>query len=145
MDLKVKLLPNAAGLPLPFYQTPGAAGMDLVASSGVDLQSGETALVPTGLSMAVPDGYELQIRSRSGLASKGIFVTNGPGTIDSDYRGEIKVILTNLSGLPFFVPRGMRVAQAVLAPVVRANLIVVDSLPVTDRGDGGFGSTGADT
>lgn len=142
--VEVKRLPSAQGLPLPKYQTAGAAGMDLVAVQDQAIGEGATSVVPTGLVVALQEGYELQVRSRGGLASKGIFVTNGPGTVDSDYRGEIMVLLTNMSGRIFNIKRGDRIAQAVLAPVIQAKwLEVVDGeLSTTDRGDGRFSSTG---
>jgi dUTP pyrophosphatase len=140
-------LPHRAGLPLPIYQTAGSAGMDLVAAVPEDapmvLSPGSRALIPTGLSIAVPEGFEAQIRPRSGLALKdGITCLNTPGTIDSDYRGEIGILLINHGGESFTVTRGMRIAQMVIAPVTRAELSEVESLPETARGAGGFGSTG---
>ncbi len=138
-------LPHAAGLALPAYATAGAAGCDLLAAvtESVVVQPGKRALVPTGLSVAVPPGHELQIRPRSGLALQhGIMVANSPGTIDEDYRGELKVILLNAGDQPFTIERGMRIAQAVLAPVVRAVWMEVATLDATVRGEGGFGSTG---
>ncbi|WP_341211261.1 dUTP diphosphatase [uncultured Limimaricola sp.] len=137
-------------LPLPAYQTAGAAGADLVANldpgdraTGIVLAPGTRALVPTGLRVAVPDGYELQLRPRSGLALKhGITLPNSPGTIDSDYRGPLGVIVLNAGQDSFTVTHGMRIAQAVLAPVVRADFEMVDDLDDTARGAGGFGSTG---
>lgn len=133
---------NSSGMDLPQYQTAGAAGMDLVAVSDQAIGEGATAVVRTGLAVAVPEGYELQIRSRGGLASKGIFVTNGPGTVDSDYRGEVMVLLTNLSGRIFNIKRGDRVAQAVLAEVPLIEWNEVAALPSTARGEGRFSSTG---
>ena len=132
-------------LPLPQYQSEHAAGMDLLAAVDEDvvLNRGEIALVPTGIYVAVSPGYEAQVRPRSGLALKsGITVVNAPGTIDADYRGEVGVILTNLVDRPFTVKRGMRIAQMVIAPVVQAELVEVEELPGTSRGDGGFGHTG---
>jgi len=132
-------------LPLPGYQSADAAGMDLLAAVDEDivLRGGEVTLVPTGLYIAVPPGYEAQVRPRSGLALKhGITVANTPGTIDADYRGEVGVILTNLKETVFTVTRGMRIAQLVVAPVVRARLQEVRELPGTERGAGGFGHTG---
>ena len=143
--IRVRRLPHGEGLPLPGYATAGAAGMDLLAavSSPVVLDPGRRALIPTGLQIAVPPGHELQIRPRSGLALKhGITLPNSPGTIDEDYRGELQVILLNAGDTPFTVERGMRIAQAVLAPVSRAAWHEVDMLDDTDRGTGGFGSTG---
>ena len=143
--VKVKRLPHSAGLELPSYATSGAAGMDLVAAvfASVTIMPGGRALIPTGLVVALPPGHELQIRPRSGLALKnGIVLPNSPGTIDEDYRGEVQVIVMNAGEAPFTVERGMRIAQAILAPVVRAVWHETDSLDDTDRGAGGFGSTG---
>ena len=143
--IRVVRLPHGLGLPLPAYATPGAAGCDLQAAvdDPVILAPGARALVPTGLLIAVPAGYELQIRPRSGLALKhGIMVANSPGTIDEDYRGELQVILLNAGTEPFVIERGMRIAQAVLAPVVRAEWVEVEALDATMRGTAGFGSTG---
>ena len=141
----VQRLPHAEGLPLPGYATPGAAGMDLLAavSEPLILAPGARALVPTGLCVALPPGHELQVRPRSGLALRhGIVLPNGPGTVDEDYRGELQVIVMNAGAEPFTVTRGMRIAQAVLAPVVRAVWHPVVALETTERGAGGFGSTG---
>lgn len=136
-------LRHGADLPLPAYATDGAAGMDVVAAEGLTLAPGSRHAVATGFAMAIPHGYEVQVRPRSGLALKhGITCLNTPGTIDSDYRGEIKVILANLGSEPFQVRRGDRIAQLVPAPVQRATLTEVDSLDETARGTGGFGSTG---
>ena len=138
-------LPHAEGLPLPSYATAGAAGMDLIAAvqDPVTVRPGERALIPTGLTMALPPGYELQIRPRSGLALRhGITLPNAPGTIDEDYRGELGVILLNAGTTDFVIERGARIAQAVLAPVSRAEWKVVDALDPTIRNAGGFGSTG---
>ena len=143
--IAVVRLPHAGDLPLPAYATEGAAGMDLLAAvmSPVVIPPGGRMLVPTGLSIAIPPGYELQVRPRSGLALKnGIVLPNSPGTIDEDYRGEVGVIVLNAGDAPFTVERGMRIAQAVIAPVVRATWAVVSELPQTARGAGGFGSTG---
>ena len=143
--IEVVRLPHAAGLPLPSYATEGAAGMDLLAAvmSPVVIPPGGRMLVPTGLRIALPHGYELQVRPRSGLALKnGIVLPNSPGTIDEDYRGEVGVIVLNAGDAPFTVERGMRIAQAVIAPVVRAAWREVEDLPETTRGSGGFGSTG---
>ncbi|CUH27606.1 Deoxyuridine 5'-triphosphate nucleotidohydrolase [Jannaschia seosinensis] len=133
-------------LPLPAYETPGAAGADLRADTGgevVTLRPGCRALIATGLHIAVPSGYEMQIRPRSGLALKhGVTLANAPGTIDSDYRGPLGVILVNLGDAPFDVTHGMRIAQAVVAPVVQASFAPVATLAGTARGTGGFGSTG---
>jgi dUTP pyrophosphatase len=139
----IKRLPHFEGLELPAYATTGAAGMDVLSAEDVVLQPGGRHAVATGLAMAVPDGFELQVRPRSGLALKhGISLPNTPGTIDSDYRGELKVILINLGDFPFEVRRGDRIAQLVLAPVVRATWLEVEELDETVRGEGGFGSTG---
>jgi len=138
-------LPHNQDLPLPVYATEGAAGMDLLAAvaAPVVIASGQRVLIPTGLAIALPPGYELQIRPRSGLALRnGIVLPNSPGTIDEDYRGEIQVIVLNTGGEPFVVERGTRIAQAVLAPVVRAAWEEVADLDVTMRNEGGFGSTG---
>ena len=146
--IQVLRLPHAADLPLPSYATDGAAGMDLLAavSAPVIILPGGRALIPTGLRIALPVGHELQIRPRSGLALKnGILLANSPGTIDEDYRGELGVIVLNAGAEPFTVERGMRIAQAVLAPVTRAAWREVSELPGTARGEGGFGSTGTKT
>ncbi len=146
MTILVQRLPHAEGLPLPAYATPGAAAMDLLAAvkAPVTVPPGGRALIPTGLRVALPAGHEWQIRPRSGLALKhGITLVNSPGTIDEDYRGEVGVILLNTGIEPFVVERGMRVAQAVLAPVTRGVFEEVVVLPETQRGQGGFGSTGA--
>ena len=136
-------LPHGAGLPLPAYATSGAAGMDAVAAEDVTIAPGGRHAVATGFAMAIPEGYEVQVRPRSGLALKhGVTCLNTPGTIDSDYRGEVKVILANLGNEPFIVTRGERIAQLVPAPVQRAVLDEVDALGETQRGSGGFGSTG---
>jgi dUTP pyrophosphatase len=130
-------------LPLPAYATEGAAGMDLRADVAVDLAAGARALVPTGLAIAVPPGHEAQVRPRSGLALRdGVTCLNSPGTIDSDYRGEVGVILANLGQKAVHLARGDRIAQLVVAPVTRAELVEAVSLPPTGRGDGGFGHTG---
>lgn len=144
--IAVVRLPHGAHLPLPSYATAGAAGMDLLAAIAepVSLPPGARALVPTGLAIALPPGHELQVRPRSGLALKhGITLPNSPATIDEDYRGELQVILMNLGPTPFVIEPGMRIAQAVLAPVTRAAWQVVDALDATARGAGGFGSTGS--
>ena len=143
--IQIMQLPHAEGLPLPAYATDGAAGMDLCAAVTEELilAAGARHAVPTGLAMAIAPGHEAQIRPRSGLAlSHGVTVANAPGTIDSDYRGEVKVILINLGTSDFVVSRGMRIAQLVAAPVMQAVVEPVDTLPETARGDGGFGSTG---
>jgi dUTP pyrophosphatase len=140
----VRQLPHAEGLPLPAYRTAGAAGLDLAAAipEALTIPAGNTHLIPTGLQMAIPEGFEAQIRSRSGLALKScVVVFNSPGTLDSDYRGEIKVLLANWGKQPFTVNRGDRIGQLVFAPVARAELAPGD-LDATERGAGGFGSTG---
>lgn len=143
IPVKVKRLPHGEGLPLPAYATPGAAGMDVVSAEDVTLAPGARHAVATGLALAIPQGYEIQVRPRSGLALKhGITVPNTPGTIDSDYRGELKVILINHGPEPFVIARGDRIAQLVLAPVVQAVWDEVEELDATARGAGGFGSTG---
>ena len=143
--IKIKRLTNGAGIDLPAYATSGAAGMDICAANDADimLEAGERCAVPTGFAMAIPDGFEAQIRPRSGLALKhGISIANAPGTIDSDYRGEIAVIIINLGSAPFTIARGMRIAQMVIAPVTRGQFTEVAELDDSDRGVGGFGSTG---
>ncbi|MCP4807507.1 MAG: dUTP diphosphatase [Proteobacteria bacterium] len=138
-------LPHGLGLALPAYQTAGSAGMDLRAAvvEPLTLAPGDRTAVPTGLRIAIEAGFEGQVRARSGLAFRhGIAVTNGPGTIDSDYRGELKVLLVNLGREPFTIERGERVAQLVIAPVVQADVVEVQDLDATERGAGGFGSTG---
>ncbi len=145
IDVRLRRLPHSAGLDLPAYATEGAAGMDLLAAieKPVNIPPLGRVLIPTGIAIALPPGFELQIRPRSGLALKfGITLPNTPGTIDEDYRGEIGVIMLNASEEHFLVTRGMRIAQAVLAPVVRAVWHEVESLDDTARGAGGFGSTG---
>ncbi|MCX7374113.1 MAG: dUTP diphosphatase [Alphaproteobacteria bacterium] len=139
----VQRLPHADGLALPTYATAGAAGMDLLAARDMTLAPGARALVPTGIAVALPEGFEMQVRPRSGLALKhGVTVLNAPGTVDSDYRGEVGVILLNTSDTAFAIARGDRIAQAVFAPVTRAAFEEVVVLPETARGAGGFGSTG---
>lgn len=145
VSVAVVRLPHAADLPLPSYATSGAAGFDLLAAvtDTMEVHPGSRALVPTGLRMAIPAGYEIQIRPRSGLALKqGIILPNAPGTIDEDYRGEVGVIILNAGQDIFTVTRGMRIAQAVLAPVTRLTWLEVHDLDATERGEGGFGSTG---
>ncbi len=147
INVELQRLPHAEGLHLPAYQTADAAGLDLSAAvpdtEPVTLAPGRYALVPTGLAIALPAGHEAQVRPRSGLAAKhGVTVLNAPGTIDADYRGEIKVILINHGPAPFVIRRGERIAQMVIAPVVQAALVPVDTLSATVRGEGGFGSTG---
>jgi len=132
-------------VPLPKYETNGSSGMDLAANinANIDIDPGKTAIIPTGLALSIPKGFEVQIRPRSGLAAKKkISVLNTPGTIDADYRGEIKVILINLGEEPFKVEKGLRIAQMVVCPIVQAQLKEVDDLSETERGKGGFGSTG---
>ncbi|KCZ91329.1 deoxyuridine 5'-triphosphate nucleotidohydrolase [Hyphomonas jannaschiana VP2] len=147
VNVAVLPLPHFEGLQLPAYETAGSAGMDVRAAvpegEPMVLAPGARAMVPTGLSVAIPQGYEIQVRPRSGLAAKhGLTCLNTPGTIDSDYRGEIKVILVNLGQEAFTIQRGERIAQLVLAPVTRLAWQAVDSLDETERGAGGFGSTG---
>lgn len=145
--LRFVRLPHNLDLPLPSYETSGSAGMDLPAAieetETLVLQSLERTAIPTGLQIAIPDGFEGQVRPRSGLAFRhGLTVTNAPGTIDSDYRGELKVLLVNLGREPVTIERGMRIGQLVIAPVVQANVSEVATLDETERGTGGFGSTG---
>lgn len=141
--IRISRLPHGEGLPLPAYATPGAAGMDVVAAEDFDLQPGQRHAVATGFRVAIPEGYEIQVRPRSGLAFKhGISVPNTPGTIDSDYRGELKVLLINHGNAPFPIRRGERIAQLVPAAVTVARFEEVAELCDTERGAGGFGSTG---
>jgi|TARA_R100001244_G_scaffold6593_32_gene8351 dUTP pyrophosphatase len=143
VDIAVKRLDHAGDLPLPSYETAGSAGMDVRAAEEMTLAPGERGLVGTGLAFAIPAGYEIQVRPRSGLAlKKGISIPNTPGTIDSDYRGELKVILLNHGDQDFIIERGDRIAQIVVAPVQRGILVEVADLDETQRGSGGFGSTG---
>ncbi|MBC7584510.1 MAG: dUTP diphosphatase [Tardiphaga sp.] len=147
ITLDVQQLPHGHGLALPAYQTAQAAGLDLLAAvpenAPLVLESGKYAMVPTALTIALPAGYEAQVRPRSGLAAKhGVTVLNAPGTIDADYRGEIGVLLINHGPAAFTIQRGERIAQMVIAAVVRAELVPVTALGETDRGAGGFGSTG---
>jgi len=147
VDVRILRLPHGADLPLPAYQSAQAAGLDLMAAVPADapvvLVPGARALIPTGLAIALPSGMEAQVRPRSGLAARhGVTVLNSPGTIDADYRGEVQVILVNLGNEAFSVTRGMRIAQLLIAPVVRANFQEVRELDLTSRGGGGFGSTG---
>lgn len=147
VTLDVVRLPHGADLPLPAYQSAGAAGLDLLAAVGenqpITLQPGERKLIPTGLALAIPHGFEAQVRPRSGLAVKhGVTVLNSPGTIDSDYRGEVQVLLINLGATAFVVARGERIAQLVIAAVVQGSWRAVDALPASGRGVAGFGSTG---
>lgn len=145
IQVQIVRLPHAEGLPLPAYATAGAAGMDLIAAVAAPLTipPGGRVLVPTGLRIALPPGYEMQVRPRSGLALKhGIVLPNSPGTVDEDYRGELQVIVMNAGQDPFTVERGMRIAQAVVAPVSRVVWHAVEAIDETARGGGGFGSTG---
>lgn len=145
MNVQFKKLSHAADLPLPSYESKFAAGMDIRAAlkKPVELQPGQRKLIPTGLKMALPEGYEAQIRPRSGLAYRnGITMLNTPGTIDADYRGELKVLAVNLGDEPFVINHGDRIAQMVIAPVTQAEIEEVDDLSKTERADGGFGSTG---
>lgn len=147
ITVEIQRLPHAEGLALPAYQTAHAAGLDLLAAVPDDkpliMQPGQRGLIPTGLMIAVPPGFEAQVRPRSGLALKhGITVLNAPGTVDADYRGEVSVLLINHGDAPFTIRRGERIAQLVIAAVAQANLVTVVSLSSTDRGSGGFGSTG---
>lgn len=145
VEVRFKRLGNGGGLDLPRYETPGSAGADIQAAVDDDLAlaPGARALIPAGFALTLPPGYEAQVRPRSGLAVKhGLTVLNAPGTIDSDYRGEVKVPLINLGQETFIVQRGMRIAQMVIAPVVQPAFHEVDALDETDRGAGGFGSTG---
>lgn len=150
VTVSVTRLPHGADLPLPAYATADAAGLDLLAAVDGDLvlRPGSRALVPTGLVIALPPGYEAQVRPRSGLALKhGITLPNSPGTVDADYRGEVKVIVANLGDEDFVISRGMRIAQMVVAPVTRLawdEVASCEDLPASERGDGGFGSTGTD-
>ena len=143
IEIELKRLPHGEGLPLPTYATDGAAGLDVVAAEDLTLAPGQRHAVATGFAIAIPPGYEVQVRPRSGLALKhGITCPNTPGTIDEDYRGEVKIILANIGSEPFEVRRGERVAQLVPAPVLKASFREVDELSETGRGAGGFGSTG---
>lgn len=143
IDIKLQRLPHGEGLPAPSYATDGAAGLDVVAAEDVTIEPGQRHAVATGFAIAIPHGYEVQVRPRSGLALKhGITCLNTPGTIDEDYRGEVKVILANLGGEPFEVRRGERIAQLVPASVQKAAFREVEELTETSRGAGGFGSTG---
>jgi dUTP pyrophosphatase len=147
IEVDIRQLPHGEGLALPAYQSAHAAGLDLLAAvpegAPLILSPGQRALVPTGLTIALPPGYEAQVRPRSGLASKhGVTVLNSPGTIDADYRGEIGVLLVNHGDGPFLIRRGERIAQMVIAPVVQVELVSAAKLSATERGSGGFGSTG---
>ena len=146
IEIAIQRLPNGGGLPLPAYASDGAAGMDIVAAETLTLRPGTRHAVATGFAMAIPPGYEVQVRPRSGLALKhGVTCLNTPGTIDSDYRGEVKVILANLGDESFEIKRGDRIAQLVPAPVQRAAFAEVETLDATTRGAGGFGSTGIES
>lgn len=141
----LEILPHGKGLPMPRYATPGSSGVDLHAAvdAPVVIKPGEVVLIPTGIKIALPEPYEAQIRARSGLAIKhALCVLNGPGTVDSDYRGEVKVILANLGKEPFTVERGARIAQMVVMRVEKPAVELVDKVPETLRGEGGFGSSG---
>ena len=141
--LRVQVLPHGEGLDLPAYATPGSAGMDLRAAEACTLQPRQRHAVPTGLRVAIPDGWEGQIRPRSGLAFRhGLSIPNAPGTIDSDYRGELKVLLINLGDAPIDIERGMRIAQMLITPAPQVEVLVVADLEDTERGAAGFGSTG---
>ena len=147
VKVEIQQLPHGKGLALPAYQSAHAAGLDLMAAVPDDapmtLKPGKHAMIPTGLTIALPQGFEAQVRPRSGLAAKhGVTVLNSPGTVDADYRGEINVLLINHGDTPFPIKRGERIAQMVIAPVVQAQLAAVATLSETDRGSGGFGSTG---
>ncbi len=143
IEIALKRLPHGEGLPAPAYATTGAAGLDIVSAEDIVLGPGDRHAVATGFAVAIPAGYEIQVRPRSGLALKfGVTCLNTPGTIDADYRGEVKVILANLGALPFEVKRGERIAQLVPAEVTPARFIEVETLDATARGAGGFGSTG---
>ena len=143
IDIQLQRLAHGGGLPLPNYASDGAAGLDIVAAEELILAPGQRHAVATGFAIAIPEGYEVQVRPRSGLALKhGITCLNTPGTIDHDYRGEVKVILANLGNEPFAVRRGERIAQLVPAPVLKASFREVEALSETARGAGGFGSTG---
>lgn len=143
VEVRVKRLNHGAGLPLPDYTTSGAAGMDVCAAESLILRAGKRHAVATGFAFAIPDGYEVQVRPRSGLALKhGVTCLNTPGTIDSDYRGEVKVILANLGEDDFQITKGDRIAQLVVSPVTHAAMIEVEEIDETARGTGGFGSTG---
>jgi dUTP pyrophosphatase len=150
IDVRIMRLPHGAGLPLPEYQSALAAGLDLIAAvpadAPVEIAPNNRAIIPTGIAIALPAGTEGQVRPRSGLAARhGITVLNSPGTIDADYRGELQVILVNISSEKFAVQRGMRIAQLVIAPILHVNLVESASLEPTERASGGIGSTGTDT
>jgi dUTP pyrophosphatase len=147
ITVRVQRLPHGEGLPLPSYQSEHAAGLDLIAAlpedAPIELEPSDRALVPTGFVIELPQGYEAQVRPRSGLALKhGVTVLNSPGTIDADYRGEVKVLIINLGAETFLVQRGDRIAQLVVSPVTHVDIVASDELGGTERGEGGFGSTG---
>ena len=143
ITIQLLRLPHGIGLTAPAYATEGAAGLDVVSAVDLTLAPGARAAVPTGFALGIPDGYEVQVRPRSGLALRhGLTVANAPGTIDADYRGEVKVLLINLGAEPVAITRGMRIAQLVPAAVTRATLVEADALDATARGEAGFGSTG---
>ena len=147
VDVKITRLPHGHGLDLPAYQSTDAAGVDLICAAPAEalivLEPGASTGISTGIAIALPSGFEAQVRPRSGLAAKNqVTVLNAPGTIDADYRGEIKVLLINHGKVPFEITRGMRIAQMVVAPVVQAKFVAVETLDETERGAGGFGSTG---
>ena len=147
VTVRVQRLPHGEGLPLPSYQSEHAAGLDLIAAlpedAPIELEPSDRALVPTGLVIELPQGYEAQVRPRSGLALKhGVTVLNSPGTIDADYRGEVKVLLINLGAETFLIERGDRIAQLVVSPVTHVEIVASDALGATERGAAGFGSTG---
>ena len=143
IEIRLKRLPHGEGLPAPAYASPGAAGLDVVAAETLTLEAGARHAVATGFAVAIPEGYEIQVRPRSGLALRhGITCLNTPGTVDSDYRGEVKVILANLGNEPFEIVRGERIAQLVPARVQQARFVEADELDDTPRGGSGFGSTG---
>lgn len=143
--LAIEVLEHAEGLPLPYYATAGSAGLDLLAAvrEPVEIPVGDRRLIPTGLRLAIPEGFEGQVRMRSGLALRhGLALPNAPGTIDSDYRGELQVLIVNLGHQPYWVERGVRIAQLVIAPVTQVEIARVESVDATVRGEGGFGHTG---
>jgi len=141
--LRIQRLPHSEGLPLPAYKTAGAAGLDLVSAEDLTLNPLDRSAIATGLIVAIPEGFEGQVRPRSGLALRqGLSMPNTPGTIDADYRGELKVLMINLGREPIHITRGMRIAQLIIAPVAHANIVVVTELDSTARGEKGFGSTG---
>ena len=144
-EIQIRILPHYEGLPLPQYMTEGSSGFDLLAAvtNPVELAPQSRCVIPTGIQVSIPEGFEGQVRPRSGLALRdGILLPNSPGTIDSDYRGEIQVIFLNSASKPFLIERGMRIAQLVITPVVKARFVLADNLDATVRGAGGFGHTG---